>query len=463
MTKSDLIYGVNNVSLEELLPISRVKTDEDILRYRSEGYNLYCTLKRWQELYPNINYEFVYYTKSIAGGTIYFDRDKLIYLEMPIYGEKSLAPYGNIDETVQMSIDRIQGSVSSKDYKLYSFMLHDSVRVQMLKLLVEHEDPCPELYSVFLQGYCSSDYNTGVLDDTLISKLEKCKSEEQRSRTVELLNAYPDRITVYRGEASKSISYERAYSWTTDIDIAYFFMGWKGAKGQRLITAEVNKQDVFEVMDYIEYENEVLVSPKSLDNIRVKEVKSIDYMLSARFGYGEVCNHLYKEIACNQNLFHDHLQDHTLAHSVRVLLLCTFIADYEDVTRDDASRLLTAATYHDCGRDNDDVDPSHGMESYKRFVSLKKHDPWIEFLITQHCIPDETAKNKLGSITGVSEEDKKRLWHLYVILKDADALDRVRFGYGPDALKSSLLRLSSSRELIGVAYALMHYKVQCMN
>lgn len=463
MTKSDLIYSIKNVSLDELLPIARVKTDEDILKYRNEGYNLYCTLKRWQELYPHINYEFVYYTKSIAGGTIYFDRDKLIYLEMPIYGEKSLAPYGSIEETVQMGIDRMQELVSNKDYNLYSFMLHDAVRVQMLKLLVEHEVPCPELYSVFLQGYSTSDYNSEVLDETLISKLEKCKSEEQRNRTIGLLNAYPDRITVYRGEASKSTPYERAYSWTTDIDIAYFFMGWKGDEGQRLITAEVNKQDVFEILDYVEYENEVLVSPKSLDNVRVKEVKSLDYMFSSMFGYGKICSHLYKEIASKKSLFHKHLQDHTLAHSVRVLILCTLIADYEDVSRDDASRLLVAAAYHDCGRDNDDVDQSHGVKSYKKFVSLKKHDPWIEFLITQHCLPDENAYNKLESMTNVPEKDRERLWHLYVILKDADALDRVRFGYGPDALKSSLLRLSSSRELIGVAYSLIHYDVKCMS
>ena len=47
------------------------------------------------------------------------------------------------------------------------------------------------------------------------------------------------------------------------------------------------------------------------------------------------------------------------------------------------------------------------------------------FLIKYHCIDDDVAYTALGKS---DIPNKDRVWLLYTILKDADALDRVRFG-----------------------------------
>ena len=50
---------------------------------------------------------------------------------------------------------------------------------------------------------------------------------------------------------------------------------------------------------------------------------------------------------------------------------------------------------------------------------------------------------------------------LYQILKDADALDRVRFKYyGHGALDEKFLRLKISKKLVSVAYALLASDLQ---
>ena len=47
------------------------------------------------------------------------------------------------------------------------------------------------------------------------------------------------------------------------------------------------------------------------------------------------------------------------------------------------------------------------------------------FLIEYHCLDDRKA---LADLKASNIRNKERVWLLYTILKDADALDRVRFG-----------------------------------
>ena len=78
--------------------------------------------------------------------------------------------------------------------------------------------------------------------------------------------------------------------------------------------------------------------------------------------------------------------------------------------------------------------------------------PSISFLIKYHCLSDQSAAEYLE--TTDSSRAKKRTWLLYQILKDADALDRVRFGiYGLDV---NQLRLPISHKLVPLAVAALN-------
>jgi len=91
--------------------------------------------------------------------------------------------------------------------------------------------------------------------------------------------------------------------------------------------------------------------------------------------------------------------------------------------------LITAALFHDIGRDNDGVCEEHGMKSVEkmRYLNLTLCDretaAILEFIVTFHCIGDDKAFAALGSIPPGWRE---RAWRLLGLLKDADGLDRVR-------------------------------------
>lgn len=82
------------------------------------------------------------------------------------------------------------------------------------------------------------------------------------------------------------------------------------------------------------------------------------------------------------------------------------------------------------GRINELTDMTHGEKSAEIYDAEGGTDNIVRFMIQYHCIED-----------GVAEEDMKKLfpqrkwndiWTMYNILKDVDALDRVRFGFATE-------------------------------
>ena len=87
-----------------------------------------------------------------------------------------------------------------------------------------------------------------------------------------------------------------------------------------------------------------------------------------------------------------------------------------------------------------------GREIYKKTAGSSA-DPAVCFLIKYHCLDDKLAEEYLKSTDTIRA--RKRTWLLYQILKDADALDRVRFGiYDLDV---NQLRLPISHKLVPLA------------
>lgn len=144
---------------------------------------------------------------------------------------------------------------------------------------------------------------------------------------------------------------------------------------------------------------------------------------------------------------------HGIDHSLRVLMLVTFIVDELSLAAEDLEILYKAATFHDAGRVNGLSDPLHGELGAKWYRERYGEDKEVEFLIKYHSLDDEVAKNDLKRL---NINKKARLWILYEVLKDADALDRVRFKYyGKGALDEKFLRLEYSKKLVGVSYKLL--------
>ena len=153
---------------------------------------------------------------------------------------------------------------------------------------------------------------------------------------------------------------------------------------------------------------------------------------------------------------------HGLHHSQKVLLFAYLLGKIENLDEVDLKVLMDAAIYHDMGRDNDNEDTFHGYAS-----SLL-----VKGVVNDTIYKDETNKNLLEAIIDMhssldhkidiifenhdlKKEDYSRYEKLAKLLKDADALDRLRFGKkSPASLKVNFLRFSSSRKLVGFAEAI---------
>lgn len=143
-----------------------------------------------------------------------------------------------------------------------------------------------------------------------------------------------------------------------------------------------------------------------------------------------------------------------MVHSARVLFLAFTIiqAGKIKLSSTELEQLSETIVYHDIGRSDDEVNDAHGAASRRIYEGSKSNpDAVTAFLIEYHCLDDGLAEDYLihSPIKG-----KSCAWLLYQILKDTDALDRVRFGIFD--LDVNFLRLSISHKLVPLAVAGVH-------
>jgi HD superfamily phosphodiesterase len=124
----------------------------------------------------------------------------------------------------------------------------------------------------------------------------------------------------------------------------------------------------------------------------------------------------------------------------------------------DARVVLSAAVWHDIGRVSDGWDPRHGALSAARVVelgldaALPGADARLaRFAIRYHCRSDER-----GALRATGQNDPERALSILWLLKDADALDRVRLGNGAYEIDSTALRHDCTIEMVDFAEELLN-------
>lgn len=143
---------------------------------------------------------------------------------------------------------------------------------------------------------------------------------------------------------------------------------------------------------------------------------------------------------------------HGIGHVYRTMIACALLGEKLHKSRD-GFLAFCGAYIHDLARLNDDLDSSHGMRAatycFPKYMNL-----WKKYELT----------NEESSIicSAVSQHSTcewmrplDRGYDVMAMLKDADALDRCRFG--DTELDTNLLRFSQSRELIATARLYCHH------
>ena len=126
----------------------------------------------------------------------------------------------------------------------------------------------------------------------------------------------------------------------------------------------------------------------------------------------------------------------------------------------DARVVLSAVLWHDIGRVNDGWDRRHGAFSVARAKKLGLHATLSDddaklalFAIRYHCRSDERGERR-----AVGQDDPDRALRILWLLKDADALDRVRLaapGNGAYEVDSRTLRYPCAPAMIDFAVDLL--------
>ncbi|MHB1018101.1 MAG: HD domain-containing protein [Coriobacteriia bacterium] len=146
---------------------------------------------------------------------------------------------------------------------------------------------------------------------------------------------------------------------------------------------------------------------------------------------------------------------HGIAHTRRVWIHTQEIAEALGLADWQFEALHYAALWHDIGRTQDGVDYYHGAKSAGKVQGLGLHagiDPRTRdtalYAITHHCGSEEHGRS---AATWLPDPDGALA--VFLVLKDADGLDRVRLGR--DELDVSQLRFGVSKERVARARELL--------
>jgi hypothetical protein len=148
--------------------------------------------------------------------------------------------------------------IESKNYSKLFVLIDKPFRFEWYQKLF-NDIPKDQRYPIFKRIYSSSEYGFNNLDKDFVKEIFKDNIINK-----DLFDN--DIITIYRGEASKSTPYIKAYSWTTDLETAEWFANRFNSNG----IVYKGKVKVTDILDYNDNnESEILVLPEKVYNIEI--------------------------------------------------------------------------------------------------------------------------------------------------------------------------------------------------
>lgn len=221
--------------------------------------------------------------------------------------------------------------------------------------------------------------------------------------------------------------------------------------------------DLIKVKDsFAKYYERIRTSEENGQRYRVNENTQVDFADMIKdfydMGYLKVLNESMVDMN-NSNAYNPELsnQEHGIDHAERVLTFASYIGLKSDLSAREMSILIESSKWHDCGRVLVANDTEHAIKSAAKIkdligerYSIRDID-MIKAAIELHeidegkCNYDEVF-NSVCNKYSIDASDKNSLRVISDILKDADALDRLRFTFGN--LDPTLLRKEISLNLI---------------
>lgn len=438
MSISEIMQTVREDFLENPVPLTNFQTPDDLKKAP-----LLCpfmmTETEWNSKYPLIDSNRVYYSGAHFGVVFYYEPENCILIDLTSYllqGEEKA------QSAFQWRRQDIMRAIQSGEYFRAVSQLENSTLLHMSRDIILSQPLSPALYQFFIDVYTYADSGAGLFAENVIHRLMESKSAEQKAVTAEALRDFPEEITIYRGEGSASTPADRAFSWTTSKKVALHFAVFYTGTQYRVITAKVKKADVVERFTQRD-EEELILLPSTVYGKKTDYLLTTEELVGRTPGPLEAAQEYIEEYRESPLLLRD-VESHGSSHSQRVTFLASYLAEHEKV-RVYRKELLLAALFHDCGREDGGENDAHGAKGYGLYREKYGEDAAVGFLITYLCKSDEEAKAALPDC-----ENPADLWKAYCVLKDADALDRVRLPLN-EQMDPELLHFPFSEKLAAVA------------
>lgn len=448
MNLYDLLLNVKAVSFEQLVQQTEIQSEEDKERYAEHGYNVFLTESEFREKFY-LDPSCIWYAPSISNSCMYFNEETLATsafpMELFIFG-------GGLDKnSFYKAVQDREAEAARKEFAGCLLSLPDAMRLEYFELLVdEYGGDIPDLYSLFFHNYCAADYGFNHMDPSTLEVILSTKAEEDILRTEAELRDLPETLKVYRGGNTESTPYEKAYSWTLDINIANYFACRLGSGTGYIVEGEVDKKDVIEAFLSDTDEKEIFVDPRKVRILSEIEIQGQDILEEVLPAITPMF-HRYREKMFKLD-FAQESEVHGCEHEARVLLMSLTISHLLNLPERDKRVLAEAAIFHDTQRENDGEDFTHGKASRDYYRgSVASPDPLVEFLCEYHCLPDELGFKEIAENLALNK-NRDRAEKLFRVFKDSDSLDRVRFGIKDLDLNQLRLPVSKSLGLIARMY-----------
>lgn len=383
-----------------------------------------------------------YFNKFTPFSWFAYYRD-LVLIDIPAFNAPTLEAM-DIARAVNFETSRLQACLQKGDY-VSLFSLIDKRIALEVYLELFPTIPNEQKYHLFWYIFSRLRLKLEDFSPALIHQIQACRNQELKLPTDE--QSY---VGVYRGHGLNS-PVARASSWTTDINTAIYYA--YHLQGANVFKGKIPREKVVASIKY-RNEKEIICFPGDAGEIEEMKFMSLSELKPEleRRGIPELYARYSSLLA--DSYFHKPYGIHGLSHTHRVLLLSLILSSMENIGANDRDLLCLAALYHDIGRSNDNFDPQHGRESYKKAIHLQlfaletEEQEILRFIIENHCVSDRQAADLIPQY---QVRDTKRLLTLYKVFKDADGLERIRI----NDLDVKQLRTPSAPRLLFIARELL--------
>ncbi|PGR83452.1 HD domain-containing protein [Bacillus cereus] len=469
----DEVTALSNVQITEddLYPITKENVEYFINELGYKGLETYEEMVQKIEK-TGLGIENFYMTNKVLSVFIYYKYPVCIDLIFMLGNFPN--PIGEdytLGEYIRKASKYIMDDYNNKDFFGTLQRSHKNCIFMLMNKMYWEVDE-KDRFKLFLDNYTNYDYGHGVLSKELVQDAFRCRTPEQCKEMREELEKVIGKtmvVTVYRGQSDKSTHYTESISWTLSKEVAKRFAKGRGYDGEIYMGAVL----VEDIMSYYNGRNEqeVLVLPSAVKDVKSMNQISItdDIEILKKERYMDEYSY-YRGTYIIKEYFHNFEGIHGNTHCSRVLLHSLSMARELQLPDEERHVLALASCLHDIGRVDDEEDEMHGVQSTEDIIDrgidlfgincVNSDDAYeleylqedaedaLYFLIENHCISDEKAKEKLEE-SHWDKEKKAYVWRLFEIFKDADGLDRVRLG----DLDSNYLRTEAGKRRIFIAYS----------